>query len=342
MKKITIVTYYFQENIVGTQRVNFLYKHLRANGYDIDLVTKYRFGKICSRFKMLWLISLFGYLVFSRGHKVFVTSSPFWYLPVVYAASCIKQKNVIYDFRDPWSFDMEYGYGGTKNKGSPLKVKIARLLEKRYYNSCEYFFVCSDGSYESYLKLFGNDKKLKLVLNGYELSKKNTSCEEKSLKDSPAIKIVCLGRLLIHGKEKIEKAFHEIKQYRANNNLDVTLVFVGSEKNELIALTKKHGLYDNSIFFDKMPHQHAISIASCCDIGLCTVRDENLIHGTKIFDYIGLGLPVLDVFDKNKRLFNFFEKYIISIDMIGGSQKYEPPVEYNRQYIFNHALKYFQ
>ena len=90
-----------------------------------------------------------------------------------------------------------------------------------------------------------------------------------------------------------------------------------------------------------MPHIDALHIASCCDIGICLIRDEELMYGTKIYDYIGLGIPVLDVFDHEENFFSFFKEYTIDIDSMAKPFRYVPPENLSRKYIFDNVIPYF-
>ena len=342
---IDFIAYYFSKNEgVGVQRARYLYKFLQTNGYLPILHSSDTFGYMAKRSKFLWGIILLIKLIFSKNKKLYATCGPFWFLPIIWLIGKLRKTKLIYDFRDPWSFNIERGYGNINKRGNHLKILISRFIEKNIYNDCFSFWVCTPGMYELYRNLFKDDTKLKFVPNGYEFTRDEIINNNENvcgpLKN--AIKIVCLGRMAVHGISHTKKLFSEINGYiKENKNKSISIQLIGTEKDEIEKIVSDMKLDKIVTFLPKQDHKKALGIAVTSDVGICLVRDENYELGTKAFDYIGLGIPILDIFDHTKNFYNYFKEYIIKIEDIEYLHKYSPPKELYRGYIFKSVLESF-
>jgi len=293
--------------------------------------------------KLIWGLKLLFKLISSKNDKIYISCGPYWAIPIVWFVGKLKKKKLIYDFRDPWSFNIEIGYGDTNKIGHAYKIILSKYIEKAIYNDCYNFWVCTPGMYDLYANLFQNNEKLKLVPNGYEITKNDLSqtSNNKHRNNSNTITFVCIGRIVTHGLEPAWKLFRKIKDYIENEPTKfIHINLIGTEQYELDKIISELNLVEYVTFLPKQDRLVALEMAANSDVGICIVRDEEIYLGTKAFDYIGLGLPIFDVFDHTKNFYKYFKKYLVGANELECIHKYEPPPELDRNYIFSSALKY--
>jgi len=90
-----------------------------------------------------------------------------------------------------------------------------------------------------------------------------------------------------------------------------------------------------------MDYSEALKIAAKCNIGLLILRDENIEYGTKIFDYIGLNLLVLDNFEKDSIFRYEFSDFIHNDDNIKG-EMVDKKGKFKRENIYRENIEIFQ
>ncbi len=80
-------------------------------------------------------------------------------------------------------------------------------------------------------------------------------------------------------------------------------------------------LYGNSLLKKDFPQvkidiiprvtsQEALLLVAKSHFGIVLIRNEDFDFGTKIFEYIGLGITPFGIFDKNRSFYNFFKPYL--------------------------------
>jgi hypothetical protein len=339
-KEILLVAYFFEESDgVGSLRSLSLNNLLVKKSKKVSCIHKNTF-KNNERF-LIWLIKLLIHIIKNKPDTIYVSCGPFYHLFPIAIISKLLGRNLIVDFRDPWSLNIKLSYGG-KNKKIIDKIKypIAVFIEKQVYNICRYFIVCTTGMSEEYAKLFKDSSKIKVITNGHNLD--INSLENKSNKFNTKINFVCIGKFAEYSVEKAIKSLELIKMFCNNNGYDYKIHFIGSDK--LInqnAIELSDGISKSKIkFYDRRTYDEAIKIAKKFDIGMCIVRNENLEFGTKIFDYIGLGLPVMGDFDKSENFYCYFKKVIVDNDI--PTITLEDKIRYKRENIFEDFLNIFE
>lgn len=322
------ISYYFKKTDgVASLRPRALYELLKERGNELILISKY---SLKSKNTFFWSINLFVKLLFGKYDKIYVTCGPYTHLPLIIIASLLRKKKIIVDFRDPWSLNIKTNYGKGTRKRFSVKLYISEQIEKLAYKSCDRFWVCTPGMYKEYSTLFDDDTKLEMVLNGHTICNiANTNTPKNKKK-----KFVCIGKFAEYNYQKADFCLKKIKSIGIDN---IELYLIGSNVDINKKLIQENNLINNTYFIKRMPYEDAISFASQCDFGICILRNEELEFGTKVFDYIGLGLPIFDSFDHSSSFYRFFQEYVTDAQsnniLISEDQK----MQFSRKAIF---LKY--
>lgn len=310
LTKIAFIAYYFSEQYgVGASRSRYLAEELEKRENQIHYYTKETFGDRASDSKLLWMLVLFIHLMFKNYDRLYVSCGPFWHLRIVLLVCVLRRKKLIVDFRDPWSINLKTGFGNSKPKASLKIVEKAERMEKWIYKYCKYFWVCTPGMKNAYSQLFGNDHKIRVVLNGHGLTREQMELKNGHLYPD-FLSFVCLGKFVEYGQKKAEQALSSIRRICLENHIDYNICFVGSNPERINVVARKVGVQNHVKVIGKVQYEKAVEIAADKDIGICIVRDEEIEFGTKIFDYIGLGLPVFDCFEPDSNFREFFSPFL--------------------------------
>ncbi len=338
MKKIAFIAYYFsEEEGVGSARSRSLAKTLEKEK-NLDLT--YYNKTTWKTNNIIWTLLCFFSLLKNKYDMIYISCGPFFHLFFVTFVSKIKKNKLIVDLRDPWSINIKTGYGNPLKKVNMLKLFLSQFIEKFTYNNCFQFWVCTPGMKEEYKKLFKGAHKIRIVLNGFDVSREELEGynNKLKLKDSEYITLVCLGKFAEYNEEKAEKILNKINEI--NGIKTIKLVFIGSNKEKNIDLIKKYKLEYQTIFYPKMPYELALRIACKGHIGICLVRNEKFEFGTKVYDYIGLELPILDCFDEESNFKKQFNEYLVD-NVESFSCSFNNKDRFRRKNIFKDVLKYF-
>lgn len=309
MTKIAFVAYYFyDEDGVASLRSRVLSDVLLERNNQLDIITKKSFGPKALNNKLVWGTRLFLHLMKADFDKLYVSCGPFWHLRFILMACLLRRKKFIVDFRDPWSVNLKNGFGGSKPIASESIVKKAEYWERLIYKHCEAFWTVTSGMGDAYEKVFNNNEKINIVINGH-----NIPIEDETLKPrdgSDKLTYICMGKFIEYGEEKAKRALTKLRDTCKSNNQDYQLEFIGANQEKIEPLVKQLQMENNVVFIPRMPYNEAVQRAKQADIGFCILRDESLEHGTKTFDYIGMGLPIFDCFEEGSMFHNFFLPYL--------------------------------
>lgn len=287
------IAYFFEEKEgVGALRSRTLKEFLEKNDIKIDVVDKNSFSRIINNYIILWTIATCFRVICSKEKKIYISCGPFLHLFFVSITSFFFRKELIIDFRDPWSINLKSGYNG-QVKPNLIKIKIAESIEKLSYKICKKFIVCTKGMYVEYEALFEDNKKLVEMTNGYNFDSVAFKMDERNLE---IYKIVTLGKFAEYDKNKARKALYKVKELATQRPIE--LVFIGSNREVNSEILAEFDLLKDTEFHERMAYEKALNLASTCNLAMIILRDENIEYGTKIFDYIGLNLNVIDIFEK--------------------------------------------
>ena len=304
---LKFIAYYMNEKDgVGAVRSIFLYKMLEKTNIPIEVFSRDTFGNRISGNMRLWILKVLIELLKSKNNVVYVSCGPFRQLFFIAIACLISGHKLIVDFRDGWSVNIANNYGVEKKlsvKRKALKA-ISELIEKITYKVCEAFIVCTPGLKKAYSNIFADDKKIYTIINGHMIGK----IKYKNNRRNECLKVVCTGKFLEYGKNAIEKLhnFEECLKKNYGPEICYTIYFVGTDAiTQMEFKDRKHVVIKPRMTYEKM-----ISFISDADIGLVMVRNEELELGTKVFDYIGAGVPVFDWFQDNSMFHTYFKRYL--------------------------------
>ncbi|WDZ51158.1 hypothetical protein LF296_18045 [Acinetobacter vivianii] len=316
-KILFLAHFYSDKDGVGALRSRTLSSFLKEKGVFCHVVTR--------RNNNLFMLGEIFYHIFFGGYqRVYVSCGPFKYLFLISLFCFFSRKKLIIDFRDPWSLNILNNYGASLIEKKTLKYYIASFIEKLAYKISWRFVVCTKGMYVRYGELFNDNNKLLIIENGYSF----TPLMKKLDVNKNTLSIVCIGKFVEYNLEAAHKTLEDIKNKTIGKKIIINFVGADQEKNNLLAYSIFPTAEIN--FYKKLPYNEAVEIAKKSDVGILIVRDEDIEYGTKIFDYIGLGIPFYSHLDKNKNFYNRFKKFIFDFDCWDSNFTLEDSKECNR------------
>lgn len=339
MHDIIFVAYLFKETDgVGALRSISLSNLLQKDKKNIKCIHKNSFKE--NEIFLSWLIKMMLYIIKHKPNTIYVSCGPFYHLYPLAILSKFMGINLLVDFRDPWSLNIKDTYGKKRNKViNTIKFIVSTVIEKQVYHICRYFIVCTTGMCEEYTKLFKDGSKIKLITNGHSLEINNLKPKPNNFNN--ILNFVCIGKFAEYSIDKAINSLELIKMFSYKSGNDYKIHLIGSDKLINQKAIKLSGISNTKvIFYERKTYKEAIELAKNFDIGICIVRNERLEFGTKIFDYIGLGLPVIGEFEKSEHFYGYFKNIIID-DKIP-KITIEDKKKYYRENIFKEFLNLFE
>lgn len=315
MKKILFL---LPNNVSGSPalgRVNSFIDFYRKKGFYIETMLYPS--------SIVEFISLLKRVFTNRVDYIFISQPPFSY-PMIFAIPFLKK---IVDYRDGWSIAQESGYGGiVENK--PLKAKISRMIERFAIKRSYCAITCTPGL-EQYLSKISNCKLL-LIPNGVN-DKDLNLINDLKLKELPqqanseCLTFCCAGQFSEYGKDKVKIVLQKISDRYQDKELKILLIGSDKEENNWVKqyfsqLTLGRGIVE---ILPRMEKKELFITMLEANFGLTILRDPSYDFGTKVYDYIALGLPIVNYFDKPNNFTNYFD---ICLDEPFGTNKKVPEI----------------
>lgn len=290
---------------VGAIRSSALLKLLNERGVYpkvIDLWEPFSFFS-----KLKWATSLLIRMIKKRKQLVYVSCSPYNHLLIVILGVILGNHKLIVDFRDAYSIDIkERNYHGNH--------KFAQFIEKLLYKCCIKFIVVTPGIKKRYKKIFGNDDKIMVVLNGHELDREFLeSLSVKNGKDSN-IKVVYPGMYSPYFSIKQGKEYIDILKNELNKTgKKYEIIFLGTDiGTKKLLRGEKHIRFipdtDDSL---RLPYEETIKILNEADLVFMPI-DNDYGCATKIYDYLALGLPIFNIINKDNWMHEYIGERIVN------------------------------
>lgn len=323
--KILIVSHYYGENIVGAQRVRHLVSLLEGKGLEVSRVDN-RQGDGKGAFDRRVFFRIWNF----RGDIVLVSCGPFYYLVAATLAAAARGKKLVVDFRDPLSFNTPLPGKGisVRNIAWSARRFWAKARERFTYRCSSNFIVCTSGMFELYARLFKDTGKLRLIPNGFDFQPMEASLRAGNRPDEE--RFICIGKFLEYSETKAREIFAKLGERKRSLGKSIRVVFYNDEETRLreflAGATLPEGIAIE--YRGRVPYEEAIREAKTCDCGLVIIRNERFDVGTKIYDFIGLGLPVLDVFDHRASFYKAFHAFCL--DPGAPMFRYQPDMRYYR------------
>jgi len=303
--KILFISYYFKPNkTVAAQRVSYwaenLSSHLPKASVDV-ITTSEQAGDNCESINQIFVVpdtekGLLSRLVktdkgstwyyalnsfFDKSTKrydtVILTGNPFMHFFIAKYLKNVMGCRVILDFRDPFAKNERNALNGIVLN---LKRKILTLFE---YYFCEFAdIIITMNSYCSELLCSRRKDIVEIIDNGYDEKNLAKAKEYSYFDENSALSLVYLGSFA--------------------RDRNVTNVLVANEKLSSKFNVLHIGKPDADLLQDSriictglVSYSEAIGYAKAADVGLIIASGKKFESTTKIFDYIGMNLPILIV-----------------------------------------------
>ena len=227
---------------------------------------------------------------------VFATSTPLTAgIPGIFAR-WLRGKRFVFEVRDLWP-ELPREMGVIK---SPVILWMMGVLEWSSYCSAHACIGLSPGIVEGIKKRGVKSSKITMIPNGCDLELfTDNNIEPKrpeGVDDSHLLAVFTGTHGLANG---VGAALDAAAELLKRGRIDIKFCFIGQgkEKPQLVKRATDEGL-TNCIFLDPVPKTELIAYLKGADIGLQMLRNIPVFYyGTspnKFFDYIAVGLPVLN------------------------------------------------
>ena len=220
---------------------------------------------------------------------IFATSTPLTSgIPGIFA-HYLRKKPFIFEVRDLWP-ELPKKMGVIKN---PIILGLMDLLETVSYKSAKACIGLSPGIIKGIEKKTPHKKTI-MIPNGCDFIKYDI---EQNVDNNMFTAVFTGAHGIANGLDKVLDA---AKILIKNNiyNIEIQFIGDGALKHQLIKRSKDENIF-NCKFLDPMPKQKLFSyLTNNCDVGLMILDNiPAFYYGTspnKFFDYISLGLPVIN------------------------------------------------
>lgn len=304
------------------KRIDAFIEFFEKKGYEISIIT---FNDS--------LLKRIRKILQYRKDYIFISMPPFRNFWLFF----IPNTKIILDIRDGWSISQERGYGGLSKK-RPFRAKVSRLIEGFAIKRSYLTITCTPGL-KNYLCNISNsniilipngvnESDLKLMIKMKNQSKNNSSKNE--------ITFCCAGQFSEYGVDKVTLLLETIAKRYSKDQLCVQLIGSDPLSNEWTKsffdrITKGRGKIE---LLPRLNKKELFITMLKADYGLTIIRDPDYDFGTKVYDYIALGLPVINYFSKPNNFTKYFDAHLDT-----SFNKNADKVEFRRSILIESQLK---
>jgi len=257
--------------------------------------------------KLVDILKLF--LANKSGRIIFFISMPAFRSWWIYLLPRI---DVISDIRDGWSIAMASGYGKTV-KPKPFKAIFAKLVERFFIKNSLMAIACTFGLCDYLESVSG--RRIVFIPNGM------SSCDldligklkinHSPIKQNNVGVFVCAGQFSEYGSDKVKMLLQRIFSRYSDKFEKIEIKLIGSsvEKNNWVQdyFSELSGGCGYINLLPKISRGSLYKEMLNSDFGIVIVRDPSYEYGTKIYDYIAMGLPVVNYFDEPNNFTKYFD-----------------------------------
>jgi len=246
--------------------------------------------------KMLFPILALLFIIKNRKkiNAVFITGSPFHpFLLTLPVTQCLRIPTVL-DFRDSWSIN--HGFDGKKaiKRRQKLSEKALMAIERLAikYASCVIFATSVlQNEYQQKFNSYSN--KFHTITNGFDsddikfIAQTDTSNHNQ---------LILAGKFYLYTPEAVESLMIALQ-----NNPSINFVYIGNEHEVVKNVAEANNVFDRVKVFPYMTHRKVLEMIAASGVALMTNGMVNGL-GTKIFEYLALGKPVICLVPKGSVL----------------------------------------
>lgn len=245
----------------------------------------------------------------NKAKTLFVISMPSFRNWALFMIPALK---VFLDIRDGWSIAQADGYGGLV-KRKKVKAWLSKKIERFAIVRAYLTVTCTLGLKEYLEKISGSN--IVLIPNGISSSrleliqKKNCPNHDRSNFDHSVITFVCAGKFSEYGIENAKMLLNVITRRYSGVNLKVKLIGSCPKRNAWVSnffgrISNGRGSVD---ILPRASENELFSIMQGSNYGLVLLRDPGYEFGTKVYDYIALGLPIVNYFNEPNNFTRYFD-----------------------------------
>lgn len=270
------------------------YEGIEIIGFDIKYSNKFSFVKRTGVF-LLYVWKTVGLALFYKYDILFASTTPLTVgIPGIFAR-WVRGKKFVFEVRDLWP-ELPKAMGVIKN---PLILWLMGVLEFLCYRSATKLVGLSDGIVKGIARRGVKMNKIANIPNGCDLDIFSANDGKLKINGAQENDFLCLysgTHGIANGLDTLIDVAAELTR-RGNNNIKFVLVGDGKLKPGLIAKANDQHLR-NIIFLDPLNKADLSKLMNTCNIGMQLLANiPAFYYGTspnKFFDYISVGLPVLN------------------------------------------------
>ncbi len=332
MNILVVAPYFPPDDTVATLRIMSLCKYLRTNNHSIIVLTRKKEKRIpscyCDKSYFVDENSIMSKTNFSCFMKkrsaycnrflsvikkekvdiVLITGGPFYTFKITKKARNLKIPCIL-DFRDPWVWDYR------EDAFSPKRI-IARMIfyamEREAINSATAVVTVTPGWVQKYQKHYKNKKNdIFLIENGYDDERlKSIIWPTECIEDTTRTTIGVFGKLFYYSDYYSNIFLSAINDYQHNNSKsNLQVIQIGDLEESTERLLRKNNIQSDFIKSTGfMNYEDGIVELSKAQAFL--IIDSRIdALGTKLYDYLYLGKPILFVGPSNSAFASILKKY---------------------------------
>ena len=242
-----------------------------------------------------FMVSSLFFGLFTRKVDVVIGTSP-QFFTVISAWALAKYKRVpfVFELRDIWPASIT-AVGAMKGNWI---IKILEKLELFLYRQADLIISVTD-SFKLELQNRGvSARKIKVVLNGVDLSKyKPLPEKDKAFSEKYGLqsKFVA-GYIGTHGlAHSLDSIIEAAELLKAEDDVRILFVGGGADRERLEKLVEIRDL-SNVVMIPRQPKENMQKIWSLCDVSLVSLKDTPLfskVIPSKIFESMAMKLPII-------------------------------------------------
>ena len=236
----------------------------------------------------------FAAALFERRPDVILGNSPqLFAAAAAHGAGALRRVPFVMELADLWPASIA-AVGAMRH---PLPLKLLEMLELHLYRRAAAIVALTAAFKDDLIARGIAAEKIAVVMNGADLTRYGPRSRDEALARAWGLggKFV-VGYIGTHGMaHALGNVLDAAERLRGAPDIAFLFVGAGAERDMLIAETRRRGLA-NVTFQPAQSKEKLPSVWSLCDIALAHLKNAPLFAGvlpTKIFEAMGMGLPVL-------------------------------------------------